>query len=137
MDIGTQIKETRKKYGLSQKELARKMGVGQSYISGVEAGKESPSPMFLRLFQMLYGSSEPDQKDRKKGEDSRVPTYESVAKENIENGNLLEYSETKDMALISAGVLDFIAGRDPELRLRDALLILEDAKSILMQLRKI
>ncbi len=132
MDIGKQIKKTRKRYGLTQNELAREMGVGQPYISGIEAGKESPSPMFLRLFQILYGSE-----GQEKGRGSRVPTYESVAKENIENGDLLKYSETKDMALIAAGVLDFIAGRDPELRLRDVLLILEDAKNILMQLRKI
>lgn len=42
MDIGEQIRNYRKKAGLSQKELGRKLGVSQQHIAQYENGKRIP-----------------------------------------------------------------------------------------------
>lgn len=43
MTLGEKIKFRRHVLGLSQKELAKKSGVGQSYISELENGKFNPT----------------------------------------------------------------------------------------------
>lgn len=40
MRIGNQIKLLRERMLLSQKELAKKLGISQSYLSGIESGKK-------------------------------------------------------------------------------------------------
>ena len=42
MDIGEQIRNHRKKDGLSQKELEKKLGVSQQHIAQYENGKRIP-----------------------------------------------------------------------------------------------
>lgn len=42
MDIGSQIRNHRKKAGLSQKELGKKLGVSQQHIAQYENGKRIP-----------------------------------------------------------------------------------------------
>ena len=42
MDIGEQIRNHRKKAGLSQKELEKKLGVSQQHIAQYENGKRIP-----------------------------------------------------------------------------------------------
>lgn len=42
MNTGEQIRNCRKKAGLSQKELAKKLGVSQQYIAQYENGKRTP-----------------------------------------------------------------------------------------------
>jgi transcriptional regulator with XRE-family HTH domain len=45
MDLGSYIKELRIRSGLSTRELARRSGVSQAYVSQIESGKKkSPSP---------------------------------------------------------------------------------------------
>ena len=65
-----------------------------------------------------------------------VGKYEQAVKKVFEgkSQDFIEYEGTKDTALISAGVLDFIAERDPELSLKGVLIILKDAEDILMQI---
>lgn len=52
--IGSVVKSTRKARGLTQKEFGETMTVSQSYISSIESGKETPTPMFIKLFCSLY-----------------------------------------------------------------------------------
>ena len=46
--IGTIIKSTRKARGLTQRAFGETLTVSQSYISSVESGKETPTPMFIK-----------------------------------------------------------------------------------------
>lgn len=50
------IFEARMKRGLTQKELARKMGTKQSVISRVESGKANPSIAFLQKLASALGT---------------------------------------------------------------------------------
>lgn len=41
--VGIRIKELRKSKGMSQEELAEKMGISPKYLSSIERGKENPT----------------------------------------------------------------------------------------------
>jgi len=53
-----QIKQLRKDLGVSQGELAKRMGVRQATISDWETGKQSPSPMARRLLDRIAGGAD-------------------------------------------------------------------------------
>lgn len=59
--------------------------------------------------------------------------YESAGREAIREGTL-EYSENEELALISLKVLDAISENSQELPVKYAITILDDAKSMLLQL---
>lgn len=56
-DFGTWIRENRKRLGLSQTDLALKVGSNQVYVSQWETGKRSPSPAELRSLEALFGAA--------------------------------------------------------------------------------
>ena len=45
--IGIRIKLKRKEHGLSQEELAEKIGFSKNHLSGIECGKNTPTLPFL------------------------------------------------------------------------------------------
>lgn len=49
VELGKQIRERRKKLGLSQEELAEKLGVGHQALSRIEQGKMAPKMERLPL----------------------------------------------------------------------------------------
>lgn len=52
--VGTKIKEYRKDFGLSQEELAQKIGVGKTTISNYEVGIRSPKkPQMIKLSEVF------------------------------------------------------------------------------------
>lgn len=52
--VGTKIKEYRKYFGLSQEELAQKIGVGKTTISNYEVGIRSPKkPQMIKLSEVF------------------------------------------------------------------------------------
>lgn len=53
-NVGNIIKSIRKASGLTQRELASTMAVTQPYISLIERGIQTPTPMFIKLFRLLY-----------------------------------------------------------------------------------
>ena len=54
MSIGSRIKELRIKRGITQEELAQKIGSNKSYISRVETGKTEPKvSTFYRIAAAL------------------------------------------------------------------------------------
>jgi transcriptional regulator with XRE-family HTH domain len=55
MTPGQLIRETRKRHGLSQQRLARRVGTQQSAISRLEADKNSPSVETLELILAAMG----------------------------------------------------------------------------------
>jgi len=55
-----QINQLRKDLGMSQSEMAGRMGVRQATISDWETGKQSPSPMARRLLDRIAGGTHGD-----------------------------------------------------------------------------
>lgn len=55
--ISERMRETRKYVGLTQKDFAKRVLVSPSYISMVEAGKETPSDVFIKLVALEYNVS--------------------------------------------------------------------------------
>jgi transcriptional regulator with XRE-family HTH domain len=56
-DIGTRLKEERERVRISQRELARRLGVSASLISQIETGKVQPSvPTLYALVRELGGT---------------------------------------------------------------------------------
>lgn len=51
------IKQLRRQLGMSQDELARRMGVRQATISDWETGKQTASPMARRLLDRIAGAA--------------------------------------------------------------------------------
>ena len=45
--VNKQVKEARKKAGLTQVELSENIGISRSYLAGVEAGRYNPSVKVL------------------------------------------------------------------------------------------
>jgi len=43
MNIAVRVKELRKKQGLSMRKLAERSGLGQTFISSIEAGQKQPT----------------------------------------------------------------------------------------------
>lgn len=57
-NLGANIKFVRKKNLLTQRDLGEMMTVTAGYISKVETGKEIPTPMFIKLFCLLFSINE-------------------------------------------------------------------------------
>lgn len=57
MSLGERIRKIRKDCALTQNEFAERMLVSASYISKVEAGKEIPSDIFLKLMSLEFNIS--------------------------------------------------------------------------------
>ncbi len=55
--FGKHIKENRKKQGISQKQLAEKLGVKQAYISMIETDKKNISLRKLEQIGTILGLS--------------------------------------------------------------------------------
>lgn len=58
--IGSMFKEKREALGLTQKELAEKLGVGQSLIGQIERGLKLPSVMLVKLAAEFFGCTTDD-----------------------------------------------------------------------------
>ena len=48
-----QVKNLRKKLGLTQSELARELGVGRSAVNNWERGNQKPLPMAVKFMKLL------------------------------------------------------------------------------------
>lgn len=49
------LRELRRRRGLSQKDLAKKSGIGQDSISGIESGRHEARPSTLRRLAEALG----------------------------------------------------------------------------------
>ncbi|HEX6970671.1 MAG TPA: helix-turn-helix transcriptional regulator [Limnochordia bacterium] len=52
--VGSRIRELRKEAGLTQRELARMLGVTPSYISKLESGAEEPGSSLIGFISLLF-----------------------------------------------------------------------------------
>lgn len=55
MNIGKRLKKHRHQRGLSQKSLAAQTGISQSFISSIEANKQSPTITTLKIICDVFG----------------------------------------------------------------------------------
>ena len=55
LQFGKKLKEVRLKKKLSQGDIARKLGVHRSYISGLERGKRNPSLLTINKMAKAIG----------------------------------------------------------------------------------
>lgn len=58
-NFSERVRAYRDSEGLSQEELARRLGISSNYISMLERGKRSPSRKIIRLFEILLASPLP------------------------------------------------------------------------------
>ncbi|MBQ9685858.1 MAG: helix-turn-helix transcriptional regulator [Oscillospiraceae bacterium] len=56
-DLPQKLKALRVQYGLSQKQVAEKIGVSPSIVSGYETGERTPSTEILLSLSYLYNVS--------------------------------------------------------------------------------
>lgn len=52
--LSEKLKELRNKFGLSQKQVAERLGVSPSIVSGYETGERTPSTEVLLALSRLY-----------------------------------------------------------------------------------
>ena len=53
------LRAMRDRHHLTQRELARRLGVTQNYIPALEAGTRNPGPKLRQSFCLLYTSPSP------------------------------------------------------------------------------
>lgn len=59
VDFGNNLKELRKKYGMTQKDLADKIGVTKSVVSYYELQERTPSPeVLIKLSNVFHVSTD-------------------------------------------------------------------------------
>ena len=56
-NLPEKLKSLRTKYGFSQKQVADKLGVSPSIVSGYETGERTPSTVILLSLTYLFGCS--------------------------------------------------------------------------------
>lgn len=54
-DFAKQVREYREREGISQEELAKRLGMSRNYVSMIEGGRE-PSDQVMRHFRLLESS---------------------------------------------------------------------------------
>ena len=57
MEIPEIFKSLRQEKGLTQKELAAKLGIGQSTVNGYEKGNREPIPEIIKAYSKYFGVS--------------------------------------------------------------------------------
>lgn len=55
--VGTNVRRCRTKIGITQAELAQRLGVDRAYVSGLELGKRNPTVLTLREVAEALGVS--------------------------------------------------------------------------------
>jgi transcriptional regulator with XRE-family HTH domain len=72
-DIGQRLKEQRKRHGLSQAEMAMKLGVHQSLVSEYERGTVRVTGTVLAAFARILKTSADELLGLKPSKDKKVP----------------------------------------------------------------
>ena len=57
MDFGDRLKELRKEYGLTQQQLAEKLGVSKSVVSFYELKDRAPSPDIVIKLSYIFNTT--------------------------------------------------------------------------------
>ena len=94
-DLPNKLKELRTKYGFSQRQLANRLDISPSIVSGYETGERTPSIDVLLSISYIYNCSV----DYLLGKDNEKPTIQidvsSLTDKQIQAINTLIESFTK------------------------------------------
>ena len=83
-DLPEKLKELRIKYSYSQKQVADKVGVSPSIVSGYETGERTPSTNILLSLSQLYNCSVDYLLGNKNTESQIVFTAEGLTEKQIQ-----------------------------------------------------
>lgn len=100
-----EIKEKRKKLGLTQKKLAELVGVSTQTINGYENGKEIPSTKYQILDKILNSNNVDLTLNEPKLEYNSLPGYERMKNKTIDDF-IKQLKDTKDISLLSSNFDD-------------------------------
>ena len=94
-DLPEKLKSLRIKYGYSQKQVADKLQVSASIVSGYETGERTPSTEVLLSLSYLYNCSTDYLLGKAKESNSLVNTEGLTQEQHIAIVNLIETMRTK------------------------------------------
>jgi transcriptional regulator with XRE-family HTH domain len=100
-DIGTRIREERERVGISQRELARRIGLSASMISQLESGQSKPSVSTLYAIVTELGVSLDDVFRGTEGHTSNEQTSGGAASETAEHDPVVRPEERHVIDLAS------------------------------------
>jgi transcriptional regulator with XRE-family HTH domain len=107
-DIGARLREERERHGISQRELARRLGVSPSLISQIESGQSRPSVSTLYAIVTELGASlEHVFRGHDGQEPPAAPAVNSVVKAVARAPDLAEpllHPEDRDVIELDSGV---------------------------------
>lgn len=101
---GSQIKEMRKRAGLSQQEFGARLGVTHAHISKIESGKEKPSETLLRLIRYEFNTDFIMDFPTAEITKSRIKQYLDMLSDILLNGELSDGCLYNSEFLLSAYV---------------------------------
>lgn len=101
---GLQIKEMRKKAGLSQQEFGARLGVTHAHISKIESGKEKPSETLVRLIRYEFNNDFVMELPTPEMTKSKIGQYLDMLNDILIKGNLSDGCLYNSEFLLSAYV---------------------------------
>lgn len=104
MELGNKIYEHRKKLGLSQEQLAEKIGVSRQTISKWELGETSPDIKQAHMLSQIFSVS----LDELTGNDTKEVIYEKVSNTEKLAGLIIKILKVLGISLIAFLILSVI-----------------------------
>ena len=104
MELGNKIYEHRKKLGLSQEQLAEKIGVSRQTISKWELGETSPDIKQAQMLSQIFNVS----LDELTGNDTKEAIYEKVSNTEKLAGLIIKILKVLGISLITFIILSAI-----------------------------
>ena len=104
MELGNKIYEYRKKLGLSQEQLAEKIGVSRQTISKWELGETSPDIKQAHMLSQIFSVS----LDELTGNDTKEVIYEKVSNTEKLAGLIIKILKVLGISLIAFLILSVI-----------------------------
>ena len=104
MELGNKIYEHRKKLGLSQEQLAEKIGVSRQTISKWELGETSPDIKQAQMLSQIFSVS----LDELTGNDTKEVIYEKVSNTEKLAGLIIKILKVLGISLIAFLILSII-----------------------------
>jgi len=105
-EIGERIKKVRKELGLTQEDMAKKLGMSRNSIIRYENGEAVPSRKFLKLLEYEFGIN-PRWILKGEGEMFLPSDYEKKKQELTKKGKIILRSENKNFKDIVIDPRDF------------------------------
>jgi transcriptional regulator with XRE-family HTH domain len=103
-DIGTRLREERERVNISQRELARRIGLSASLISQIESGQSKPSVSTLYSIVTELGVSVDDIFNGANGANGSAPVHDGDREDARETGSPLVRADERHVIDLDSGV---------------------------------